>query len=390
MDRIISCKKIKIHISRAHLLMALPGFFYLANLLRMLDVSLWLYYIAFAVSGIVGMVYLSVQRRRELKFIILFALLYITSLVLNWLIIKNFGAGSIINNMLFIGIAVIMILQPWTLPYGAFVFYATTALILYSMSVSSSTRILTSSANFVSVVMLLSCSFYYIALGRENRKLRLLDLLPAGLCLFISVWARGRGGILSATVLLVLLLFLYLKTITDKNAKKTVILLSVLLFAAVFMYAKNISLIDAFLGLGKWEERGTDNSARLNIWGSYLSKTKESIVYFLFGAPLRDIPLIESYSGNTHNSFLQLHAYTGIVTFAFVIFLSFRALLYYLKTKNTIIAIMMGTILLRSLTDKFVFGQYGMPIMLFFILYPFADSCTRKDKTGDLSAGTFA
>ena len=39
----------------------------------------------------------------------------------------------------------------------------------------------------------------------------------------------------------------------------------------------------------------------------------------------------------------------------------------------------MAVFVLRGMSDKFIFGQYGMPIMLFLVLYPLIE----RQKTGD-------
>ena len=366
----LSLKRPRIHILSNRWIVALPGLFYLANLARMLGLGSLAYLFTLVVGGGVGFAYYLIQRDKNIRIFIPFFWMYIFTLLLNWLIINNVGASEIASSVLLVGISLLMLLQPWSKKYGAVVFYLTAALFYNSMRGATTRQILTSSSNYISVLLLLACAYYYIAVERNSGKIRLIDLIPSFISLYISIWAGGRGGILAFTFLTVCLLILYLKTITSRNAKRAVIIACVLMFAILIVAYRNISLIQTFMGLGRWADRGADNSSRSAIWSSYISKAFESFLYLLFGAPLSRIPIINVFEGNTHNSFLQLHAYNGIIMFVVVFVMIFTSLWSYIKTRQYIMTAIMMTIIIRGMTDKFIFCQYGMPIQLFFILYP--------------------
>ena len=336
----------------------------------MLNVSDLLYYSMLYLTGTLGVLFFFLHCR-EMQKPILYSLIYLASLVLNWLIIQNVGPVSLINSILFLGITVIMVYHPWSIKHGILIFYITAALIIFNIITSDSRRILINSSNYISVLLVLACSFYYIALENHVGRIRLIDLIPAGLCFFISVWAEGRGGIITCAFLLIMLLVLYMRTAYDSKIKRTILFVVILILAMVILYIMNYDLVEVFLGLGKFESRGFHIGDRMYIWGSYISKARESVFYFLFGAPLEQIPVVAMFNGNTHNSFLQLHAFCGLITLVITIFLILKSLYFYIKSRQYIIAIMMLTVVLRGLSDKFIFGQYGMPIMLFFIWLPF-------------------
>lgn len=365
------------------LLSYLPGIFYITNLIRMLGLSTFYYNVFLIVAGGIGLMVALFATKDNMTPIWLFVALYLFTLAFSWFIIGNIAFDNILSTSLLIGIAILMILHPWGYRFGTIVFYLSAFLLLYRMSGASSRRLLTSSANYNSVAILLAVFFYYISIDNTGRQLRLIDLLPAVLCVFISLWAEGRGGILSCTFLLIMILLCYMRNITGKNTRRTIIVIIGLIVAGIIMYYYNFSLIDSFLGLGKWGSRGTVDSARIYIWTSYLSKIKESALYFFFGVPLDQIPVIEAYGGNTHNSFIQLHAYNGFFMFAAMAVYIFKAGRYFFRQRNYLTMIMMITIVIRSLTDKFIFGQYGMPIMVYFILLPYISKQRALDTSSE-------
>ncbi len=373
-------ERLVLRLNPRQLIATLPGLFCIANLMRMLSMTSIPYNILLIVTGVIGIACSINKFRLRYRSCWLFFLLYMFTLGINCLVIKNTNLYSIAMNVLLFGIAFIMLIYPWSIRTGSVVFYVSVAMILYRLSISVSRRILISSSNYISVVMLLAVSFYYISIELAERKLKLIDLLPAALCFYISIVAEGRGGILSCAVLLMLLLLLYARTVTNKNAKRSILLIIVLFCISMYMYINNYGAIDLFFNLGKWRERGTDNSARAIIWLTYYQKAKESFLYFMQGAPLREIPLISAYGENTHSSFIQLHAYNGLIPLIVTVFLVLKAMVSYLRERKFVIAIMMLTVVIRGLSDKFIFGQYGMPLMLFFMFYPVVINENSKKK----------
>ena len=73
---------------------------------------------------------------------------------------------------------------------------------------------------------------------------------------------------------------------------------------------------------------------------------------------------------NTHNSFLQMHALYGIIPFICFGILALRAAWFYFKNGLHMHLGLLFALFVRGMTDKFIFGQYGMPLMMYFVLLP--------------------
>ena len=234
--------------------------------------------------------------------------------------------------------------------------------------------VLTSSGNYVSVILILASAYYYFCVQNSDHGFNIKDILPALLSFMLAIWARGRGGILASALLLLLILFYYIRNYAKKNTRRfSVVIFSIIIVVTVLLL-QNINLLNTFMSLGKWQYRGLDNAARELIWGSYFNNLKENPLYVIFGAPLNDIHIIYSYGNNTHNSFLQLHATNGLITFILFCILLIRSFIFYLKNNKELNVIAIIAIVVRGMTDKFIFGQYGMPIMLYLVLWPYIEA----------------
>ena len=369
-----------------YLLAVLPGLYYLGNLIRLMNISMLPYYLFMAAAGVAGLAYALGQKKYNVTYLVLFFTAYIVTLAFNWLIVRNNSISTIASNFLLLGIALLLLLDLHSLKFGAFVFYTSAVMILYRMFTSGRRRILTSSANYISIAILLPCALYYMALEKEKGEVRFIDLLPAVIAFNISIMAEGRGGILSCLVLLIAMLLLHMRTLAEGRKRRTVIFVLIFLLAAVILYMRNFSLVDTFLGLGKYRNRGISTNGRMTLWRSYYEGIRESAAYILFGGPVNRIQATANYGGNTHNSFIQLHAYNGLVMLLIVAIASVRAAVSYIREKQFITLTVLLVIILRGMTDKYIFGQYGMPIFLFLILAPMV----RLRRRGAPSAGTDA
>ena len=363
-----------IRFSGQAVLAALPLLFYLLNDYRMLGHSALPYLAGLSLAGGAGLLELALQRRYNLSPLILLFVLYGVTLLANWLFIKNVSTSDLVVSVLMFGTGVLMTADRWSFRQGAIQCYIVLgALGLRVLRGSVAKIVLTSSSNYVSVLLILACAIYYIGLENDGRCIHLLDLIPAGAGFALAVWARGRGGILSCGVLVALVLILYARSLTGKNAKRLVILLLLLFTMVAGMLVVGFNPMERFFSLGKFASRGASSDDRMVIWGAYLSKATESLPNFLLGGPLSEIPIIMRFEGNCHNSFIQLHAFNGIFMFVVMIGLLVRSGQYYFRSGRWITLAMMLVVCLRGMTDKFIFGQYGMPLVLYFALFPFVE-----------------
>lgn len=359
----------------------LPVLFYLANLYRMTGHSSALYLICLYVVGMIGLLLLFLGKKMDRNMVLIFLVVYLITGLVNCSIIGNIGYQDLVSDMLLFGIMFVMFAYPMTYMQGIIAFYGSVAVFFYGYLTNSNTvNFLTSSRNYISVLLILVASLYYIALQNAEREIKLIDLLPAFFCFLLSIWATGRGGILSSFVLLALVTLYYAKNYAKHSTKRYLLLGLIIMLVVVYLLASNVNLLDSFMNLGKWSSRGTDNTTRGLIWGSYFEKLRGNFLYVLTGAPLNQISIIHAYNNNTHNSFLQLHANNGLIMFAMFFVLMIRSLVYHKKNEKELLAIITITIVVRGMTDKFIFGQYGMPIMMYLVLYPYVKSHLEAHK----------
>ena len=347
----------------------LPILFFWANLFRMLSGSSLAYLVLLILSGAVGL-WVTLKHADRYGDLLFFYGIYMVSLVLSLLVTGNTDRNDVITSLCLLGMTSLMLFRRWSFRAGAVGCYVSLLAIAFAFMTRTRTHIFSSSNNYVSIMLLLSAAFYYIPLEEEYHRTRLIDLVPAGICFLVSVWASGRGGILAAGILLGLMMVCYLRSVTGKNPRRIVALCLLVLAALVFLLVSNTSVSRWFFSLGKWQRKGANTDDRMEIWGSYLSEAFGSLSYFLFGAPLRDIPVVHLVGDNCHNSFLQLHAFNGIGMFLLYMVMLVWSFGYYIRRKQYIIVSILATLVIRAMTDKFVFGQYGMPVMLFFVLWP--------------------
>ena len=372
---IISIKRITL----TELIGWLPVLFYLSNLFRMTGHSAAPYILTAVAASVPGLYKALLNRGMAWKPAIITTGLFLLTGYCNCLFIGNLTPMDVALEVLFTGIAFTMLLYPSTFFQGMTCFYLTAAFFLLCYATGRNTLlILESSRNYISVLLILSCAFYYCTLEDSNRVMGMIDLLPAMICFFLSIWAYGRGGILSCAVLLMLVGLCWLVNYSDGDNRKKALVMGLILIMACAIILTNINIIDSFMSLGKWGQKGASGSDRFNIWGAYFSEAGESFLYTLFGAPLEQIPIIYGFGGNTHNSFVQLHAFNGLIAFVLFIIASTAAFFREIKNKQYLHATFLTVMLLRGMTDKFVFGQYGMPVMLYLILYPYFKSTMVK------------
>ena len=348
--------------------------FYLANLYRMTGHSSLPYTVGLIFVGAIGLLILLLNRvpRKDILYIII--VIFLITGVLNLLLVRNSDYRELLSDTLYMGMVILMIMYPMTYKQSFIFFYVYIATFLIGYIMGTGTHyFLTSSGNYISVLIILAASIYYMTIQLSDHRFTAIDILPALLCFLISIWAKGRGGILSCLILLALVTIYNSLNFAGKGAKRFLLLACFLVVVGGYFLIGNVSFLDAFLNLGKWRYRGFDTTSRQVLWSAYNEKVQENFLHIFIGAPLNQISLIHSLNNNTHNSFLQLHATNGLIAFVLLIALLIKAFIYFLKNKRTLFAIVLLVVFVRGMTDKFIFGQYGMPILMYLILYPYFD-----------------
>lgn len=380
----IRCPLNAFRVSLFSFLSLLPILYYLTNLYRMTDHSAVPFIVMTVVAGSVGFFLFFFGKGIKKGVLLFFYIIYIATLFLNIVIIENVKFLDIITDTLLFGITVVMFAFPHSYSQGVLFFGLSLLPFLFSSFTGSETHyVLTSSGNYISVLMILSMSIFYIGLNNEKRELKWFDIIPAFICFLLAVWAKGRGGILSCGFLLVMMLLVYMQGVLQKKMRRWLLFWVMLFLACMIILISDITIIDNITNLGKWGSRGMDNTPRLELWSGYFTKMNESFVYALMGVPLFEVASIHAIGDNPHNSFIYLHATNGLLTSIFFMFLLVSSCIYQFHKKQFVLLVLTMTIVLRGMTDKFIFGQYGMPIFLYLVLYPFVHKMFQRNKTDD-------
>lgn len=328
----------------------------------------------FAIVIAVGTIGFMVKRRWQFTSLwqfYTFSALFLISIVLCRFVNHNLELMDIVNSIFLIGITRIMLLYKWKETEGAIAFFLAAVAILLKVMRSSSGNILSiSSNNYISILLILMLALYYIPFEWNRKQLAISNLIPAIVAFGLSVVAAGRGGILATGVLLAGLVMI----MTFAKTKNRWIRLATALFAFVVLCLlilfENRLILDS-LPLGNFKEEGMESSIRLRMWQQYFDTMMSSPLYIIFGAPVSRIDLLMEFNGNMHNSFIYLHAIAGILPFIFFFVSFINAIKWYLGNKHYIALLLMLVVVLRGMTDKFIFAQYGMPIMVYLVMAPY-------------------
>lgn len=364
--------RIQTKIKEDSLISFLPILYYLGNFIKMYNGNIVINYIIMAGAGSFGLLTIWRHHVNELRAYHLFYFVYFLSIIVCSLVSHNTSLIDLSTSLFLIGITDLMLLHRWSEKLGAIAFYIMFFLLLYRI-LGPDLRVLSiSSNNYISVLILLADAFYYIPFEWNGRSLGLKELLPASLSFVIAVIAAGRGGILSTGILLSGLVLMRIFQITASKRMHFFAIVAIV-FSLIIIQTVDESFFSHFSHFGKFATEGANSSIRVQMWREYFFAITSSIKYLVFGYPLREIFIIARYNGNPHNSFIFLHAIGGIFSFLLFIMFFVRSVLKHIKNKHFIMLLLLIVLVTRGMTDKFIFGQYGMPVFVFLLLYPFCN-----------------
>lgn len=297
----------------------------------------------------------------------IFALILIISGLLNYICVGNTGIREQILLLAMLFVSMVLVNGHIDKTIVLLVIYINIIVILYKfITVGFSGQIIKgSSSNFISVYLLLPTVVYY-SISKQNEK---TSIIPAILIWILSLFARGRGGIISTSFLLIGLLLtkywksgFYIKLIC---ASFGIIIVS---FAAL-NYQRIINLLNESVITEYFRGRGMQSS-RIEVWDDYLEHTLTNVKSILFGTDLHDTIAAREFSGNPHNSFLNIHIYNGFFMLLFVTIVLIKNIFWGLRNKRYVFCICMIAIMFRAFTDNMFWPAYGTPVLFFFLFYP--------------------
>ncbi len=228
------------------------------------------------------------------------------------------------------------------------------------------TKIFDISRNYISVVLLIYLLLYYVSCSQNNVK---ISIIPTILCFLISIWAVGRGGIVTFAILFVLIYLrnnFYKKFNAKRFIKQTSLILVVGIIVICFFYDTIISN-----AISRFSNQGLDSGGRDVIWEEYFGYIKENPASFIFGVPSEETEVLKSLGGNPHNAFFYLHMRYGIMGLILVgLIMAYK--LSYLHRNNSLYGILLFIIIVRIFTDSGAFnGPYDPFLYYFLFIRPF-------------------
>lgn len=277
----------------------------------------------------------------------------------------NYRLQDYILNIQYIGIAMIPLFYKLELNLVKYALYALLTFFLFQIfNGINPNDIFSVSRNSISIFLIISCSYYIIA-SIQNRKE--YDLWPIFLSFFISVWAVGRGGIISMALLVTCLPYCR----QQRFSFKVVFIYFIFLLSIWYIY---ILYADSVLSLAisRMDSMGFDPNGREDVNSEYLKFATSSVLYFVFGVNLPGNPVFEALDLNPHNSFIRLHIYYGLGGFIVIVFLLVKSFFKYAMMKNLTFILLLLVLLIRSSVDSSAFhGPFDGLIyyFIFFVMY---------------------
>ena len=223
-----------------------------------------------------------------------------------------------------------------------------------------------SSSNFVSVYLMYPTVIYYSIIAKKCKK---FNIFPALMVWILSLLSRGRGGIISTTILIVLLYFIRYRTLHIKTRLAITTISIIAISIAMFNFEFIINKLNTSIIMEYFISRGGLKSSRIRFWSEYITQAVLNIKYFLFGVDASNIEIGLIFDFNPHNSFIEIHMCNGIFTLILVLVTLLKNGIIGIKKQNYLFFACMVSIMIRAFTDHVLWLAYGTPILFYFMFY---------------------
>ena len=233
---------------------------------------------------------------------------------------------------------------------------------IYQNGFSATSFFLAQSYNYISIYSILPVVMYYFFASRNKER---IVLWPALLSTVTCILGFGRGGIISAFIVLLGVMVNNMFFVNEKVGIKKIVFV-IVIFLTMVAIVFSIDKIANIVYFQKLTSYGLDSRGRTDIWLGYIRKTIGNFEYFLFGTDTNAVYEMLRYNGNVHNSLLNIHLYNGIFIFIMCMYKIFQSVSTGIKNKDCIFLVCLLTLLMRGFTDNFLWGSFGM--MPFLIL----------------------
>lgn len=226
--------------------------------------------------------------------------------------------------------------------------------------VNEQTELLVNSRNYVSFFVLLYSFPYFVHCYDYNKT---PSLLVPSICVLISIFALGRGGIIASMGILCGVL--YLKMVQKSNKRFIYRIGFVLLLIFIIFIGFGVDFFDTYFS--KFSEEGMNSTGRTPSWVEYCKSFNP--IHLLLGTPVKSLKFTTAYlEGSLHNSYLTLHAREGIVGLFLIIYMVKGMIILY-KQKAFTLFLVLAALLFKGLTDADMGGMYsGGDIYVFYLV----------------------
>lgn len=330
--------------------------FYFINLLLFYIYSELIIEFLLIFLGFVSLVYSLIRVPIKNKFQYFLFGIILSSYFISIIVNQNINIFGYVASIQFIGISLLIINFNLNLKIITFTFYIHIFFYLFHFLLGSNPNeiFINASRNLISVTLIIQVTLITLLSYKQNR---LISLVPSVFLLLFSLWAAGRSGIISASIILFSVYFFGLNNqkIYKRMKNFLVLVLILLILSLSIIYFDFVPLGSIKEGVDRVIYSGFSDIGRSMILQEYFKITFSDFKSFIFGVNINSSRIFNYFSNNLHNSFLNGHANFGIFGLI-TIFLTLVVSIYNLiKKKNLLILGFLLAILLRVLTDSLAF-----------------------------------
>ena len=280
----------------------------------------------------------------------------------------NYSFSNLLYSFLYIGLSITLLNNKYSHISTVFilVFATITVLLRILQHVNMNHILLANSRNYISILLLLPILLYYISCHDKKKP---IYIIPVILYFYISIYAVGRGGIVSAGFLTVTLCIYKANHIKNKAGRRIIWFFILIIAITMAIYLSNFDalVLNKILNtnFSRFFLKGTTDVSRQTVWAAFFKNNMRSLGTFLVGSNVE----LARYDGNLHNSFLQAYASYGLIGFLVLLSLIIRSAVQSIRQKDTLFLILLIALSFRALTDRVFFQGYCEIFLYYFIFY---------------------
>lgn len=210
------------------------------------------------------------------------------------------------------------------------------------------------SRNFVSITLLSAVCSYYVLLKKWDTSLYIVVL--ATLSLFYCMYAVGRSGIITFSIIYITIIGHYFIKVMGKIKNQKMRYTLIFYFSLILLICI-VSIYRELYDLGVFNRiisRGLHDYSRESILKEYVQEIGVNSLFI--GVSYSELSLMGKFRNNLHNSYLSMHSAFGLLYGLFFVFLSILMVVVSLKKKQFIYFTLILSLLARAWSDIQIFS----------------------------------